>query len=158
MSAASRHGERMSIVRLLAALLVWSVLAACGGFSRSESPPGAAAKGDDESATARTLETLSNSYDELAKLVDRNSGDAVQWAQDDIENLGDWEYRVLELADRKPSTIEAALNEAGDERWEVFWVEMEPGITRFYLKRPAVSYLSRVPLSVLLRTLSGGGQ
>ena len=48
------------------------------------------------------------------------------------------------------------LNALGDERWEVFWIEPAPGGLRVYLKRPSVSYLSRVPLTTLLRLLAIG--
>jgi hypothetical protein len=112
----------------------------------------------DTSARARALEELSGAYDELAALLDRNPGEAVQWAQEDIENLGDWEYRIVEISNLSTSDLEAELNELGNERWEVFWMEsMQPGV-RVYLKRSSVSYLSRLPLSALARLLGNGGE
>jgi hypothetical protein len=108
------------------------------------------------SLTARMVEQLSAVYADLAALIGDNPADAVGWAQEDIENLGDWEYRIVELDERDDAAIETALNALGDERWEVYWVQEGNGGDRFYLKRPSLSYLNRVPLSSLLRMLPGG--
>jgi hypothetical protein len=108
-------------------------------------------------AAQRAVEQLSSAYDELAQLVDRDPGQAVDWAQGDIENLGDWEYRIVEF-DGPAEAIETGLNALGDERWEVYWIEPTHDGVRVYLKRPSISYLSRVPLSDLLRMFGGGGQ
>jgi hypothetical protein len=128
-------------------------LCACGASKRSEPAPDSAP--DEVSATARALERLSSAY---ADLADHDPGEAVQWAQDDFENLGDWEYRVVEFAGLESGSLESELNALGGDRWEVFWVENRgPGV-RVYLKRPAISVLSKIPLSTLLRLLPGGGQ
>lgn len=108
------------------------------------------------SMTARMVEQLSAVYADLAALIGDNPGEAVGWAQDDIENLGDWEYRIVEIDEREDAAIEAALNALGNERWEVYWVTDGNGSAKFYLKRPSLSYLSRVPLSTLFRLLPGG--
>jgi hypothetical protein len=119
----------------------------------------AGAEAEELSAAARALDQLSSAYDDLAALVDRNPGEAVQWAQDDIENLGDWEYRIEEYDAGLPTPdLQAQLNALGEERWEVFWMEATPAGVRVYLKRSSISYLSRLPLSALVRLLSGGGQ
>lgn len=112
----------------------------------------------DPSATARALEELSAAYRSLAGLLDQGSDEAVERVQGDIENLGDWEYRIVELEDDTAEALETELNTLGNERWEVYWVEPQRDGIRFYLKRPSISYLSRVPLSTLLRMLSGAGQ
>ena len=110
------------------------------------------------SRTARALDELSAAYDQLAALVDRNPGEAVDWAQGDIENLGDFEYRIIEF-DRLPADdLETELNALGNERWEVFWMESTAAGVRVYVKRPSISYLSRLPLSTLVRLLSGNAQ
>jgi hypothetical protein len=107
------------------------------------------------SITARMVEQLSAIYADVAALVGDNPAEAVGWAQEDIENLGDWEYRIVEVDERDDAAVEAALNALGDERWEVYWVQDGNGGAKFYLKRPALSYLSRVPLSTLLRIIPG---
>jgi hypothetical protein len=122
-----------------------------------ENPPEAEDAGQ-QSATDRALEELATAYEGLAGLFDQRSGEAVESVQQDIENLGDWEYRIVELPDGLAERQEAALNELGNDRWEVYWVESSPAGIRFYLKRPSVSYLSRVPLSTLVRVLAGAAQ
>jgi hypothetical protein len=113
---------------------------------------------ESQSATDRALEELAAAYEGLSGLLGQRSDEAVDLVQDDIENLGDWEYRIVELEDAPAETLEAQLNLLGDERWEVYWVESGRDGARFYLKRPSISYLSRVPLSTLVRMLAGGGQ
>jgi len=110
------------------------------------------------SMTTRLVEQLSAVYADIAALIGDNPAEAVGWAQEDIENLGDWEYRIVEIDERDDADVEAALNALGNERWEVYWVADGNGSARFYLKRPSLSYLSRVPLSTLLRILPGGAQ
>jgi hypothetical protein len=82
----------------------------------------------------------------------------VDRVQADIENVGDWEYRIVEIPNGPAALQEERLNELGDERWEVYWVQPSGNTVQFYLKRPSISYLSRVPLSTLMRAIPGGGQ
>jgi len=113
---------------------------------------------EEQSATDRALEELSTAYEGLAGLFNQGSGEAVERVQEDIENLGDWEYRIVELPNDSAEMQEQRLNELGNERWEVYWVQPAPDNVRFYLKRPSISYLSRVPLSTLMRVIAGAGQ
>ena len=106
----------------------------------------------------QSLAQLSAAYDELAGRLQDDSGDAIDWAQEDIENLGDWEYRIVSFDAMPAEAIEAELNALGNERWEVYWIEPSADGMRVYLKRPAVSYLSRVPLGAMLRMFGGGTQ
>lgn len=136
------------------------VLAACGAPVGDEAPDtgGEAGEAGESTATSRALEELSAAYEELSGLVDRDPGEAVEWAESDLENLGDFEYRIVEIPDGDAGAIEAELNALGDERWEVFWVQPVDGAaTRYYLKRSSISYLSRLPLSAMLRLFGGGG-
>ena len=41
----------------------------------------------------------------------------------DLENIGDWEYKVIDLTDGCAAAMETTLNELGNDRWEVFWIE-----------------------------------
>lgn len=125
--------------------------AGCGG----EAPQSPAADSPAPSATQRALDELQAKYDELTA---ERLEDPVQWASDDLENIGDWEYRVVDL----PSTasaaeLEAALNELGNDRWELVWVEETSSGRQAIFKRPAVSLLSKIPLSQLGRLLMGSG-
>lgn len=142
------------IVRLGAVGLVVGVCPLDGGAQPAEETTLDPAP----TATQRALDELSKAYESLAGLLDEGSDEAVERVQGDIENLGDWEYRIVELEDAGTEALEADLNALGNERWETFWVESTRDGIRFYLKRPSVSYLSRVPLSTLLRMLATGGQ
>ena len=113
----------------------------------------------DLSATERALAQLSAAYGELAERFGDEPGNAISWAEADIESLGDWEYRVVVLPDGgPPAALEEALNLLGQERWEAYWMESSRDGLRVFLKRPSISFLSRVPLSTLVRMLTGGGQ
>ena len=100
-----------------------------------------------EPATAdRTLEEIRRLYEEA---VNAAPEDPVGWARDDLEKLGDWEYRIVVVTNGDAAATEAQLNELGKERWEVFWVTESASALTFYLKRPARSYLRMLPLSSL---------
>ncbi len=107
------------------------------------------------SAAERALDELQRKYDEL---VQDRLEDPVQWAQDDIENLGDWEYRVEDLPLAAGVDFAAQLNEYGNDRWEVIWLERGQDGYTVIMKRPAVSLLSKIPLSQLGRMVIGGSE
>lgn len=107
---------------------------------------------DEPSTAQRALDELQNKYDELLKdKVDV----PVEWAAEDLENIGDWEYRVVSLSYHSPEELEAQLNEFGNERWEVIWLEEAPGGFLAVLKKPSISYLSKIPISQLGRIVIG---
>lgn len=117
------------------------LLSACGGNP------------DEPSATEKALDQLQEKYDEV---VQDKLEDPMQWAADDLENIGDWEYKVLDIAGDDPELLETTLNELGNDRWEVFWIESEQENFRVMLKRPSKSYLRHIPLSQIGRFVIGG--
>ena len=148
-------GHRLKLKLKLRHTLALTACAAAP-FALAQDPAESPAGPPEPSMTARMVEQLSAVYADLAALVGDNPSQAVGWAQEDIENLGDWEYRIVEIDERDDADVESALNALGDERWEVYWVADGNGGAKFYLKRPSLSYLSRVPLSTLLRIFPGG--
>jgi len=124
----------LSIIALFA-------LAGCGGDP------------DEPSAADRALDELQSKYDELT--TERLDA-PVEWASEDLENIGDWDYKVEELAFTSAADLEQALNAFGDERWEVFWIEQHEAGFLVILKRPSISYLSKLPLSQIGRLVIGG--
>ncbi len=144
---------------LLAAL---TLLTACGGDRSNESAgankpaepaePAQPTEPAEPSVTDRALDGLQRKYDELT-----GDNDPVQWASDDIENIGDWEYKVVDLSAMPILEWEATLNELGDERWEVIWIDATGSDRVAILKRPSVSLISKIPLSQLGRLLIGLG-
>ena len=96
-------------------------------------------------------------YDSAKDAGDMNAGSVTEWLKSDYEGMGDWEYRVIEVSSKDTVMLEAELNEAGAERWEVFWVREGSGNFTFFLKRPKRSYLRSIPLTDLLKLIPGGG-
>ena len=96
---------------------------------------------------SRTEQALEELQRFIAEVRERAPEDPVGWAKEDLERYGDWEYRVVTLADLAADALEQELNELGQERWEVFWVERTDHELSLLLKRPAISYLRAVPLS-----------
>lgn len=124
-----------------AMLLGVFLLAACGGAD------------SDVSTTDSALEELQRKYDELtAGKLD----DPMQWASDDLKRIGDWDYRVVEIGNLEATEFEAALNDFGAERWELVWMDKTLAGHTIVLKRPSVSYLSKIPLSQIGRLVIGG--
>lgn len=79
-----------------------------------------------------------------------------QWIQEDIENMGDWEYMVITLNPDDEERLTEQLNRLGKGRWEVFWVQEKMQGIRFYLKRPVRTYLKNIPVGDLLRAIPTG--
>lgn len=133
----------MARIRLILFSVMAALVVSCG---REPGEP---------SATDEAMAELQRLYEEVK---DKEAEDAVDWAKEDIQKFGDWEYRVVTVADAPPAELEASLNELGSERWEVFWVERSADGLRLFLKRPAKSYLRSLPLSELGKTVTSGGE
>ena len=110
---------------------------------------------DDESEPGvwDEVQRLYQSAKETGERVPKNIYD---WIRQDIENLGDWQYRVVELETSDSKSVEGKLNELGQERWECIWVQPSLKTTRLFLKRPVRSYLTTLPLSQLLKLIPSG--
>ncbi len=140
--------------------------AGCGGGGPGDTAANADDPATDEapSTADRALDELERRYDDLQQRFDDLTGDEldapVEWAAEDLENIGDWEYRVVEVDRLSAEELEAALNELGNERWEVIWIDDSLSGRTIILKRPSISLLSKLPLSALGRRLlrDSGGQ
>ncbi len=145
-------------MRVLLAMLssVWLLATGCSaGSVGAESPP---TPPEDESSVVESLwGEVRALYDRARETGEEVPADIYEWVRRDIENIGDWEYRVELLAvDVSPGTLQATLNELGDDRWEAVWLSESTAGVRVILKRPTRSYLTRMPLAQLLKLLSGG--
>jgi len=83
--------------------------------------------------------------------------DVYEWARQDLQRHGTWDYRLVEVSESPSATIQTTLNELGAERWECIWIEPRGKTLRLFLKRPVRSYLRNLPLSQVLKLLPGGG-
>jgi len=77
-----------------------------------------------------------------------------EWLLKDIENIGDWEYKVVSHGSKDFKALEKDLNELGKERWQCFWVEAAGEEKVFYFKRTKMSYLCKIPAGALLRIIA----
>ena len=82
------------------------------------------------------------------------TGKSKEWVLKDIENIGDWEYKVEAYGAEQAKDMEKKLNELGKERWQCFWVESSKKEKVFYFKRTKMSYLSKVPAGAILRIMT----
>lgn len=110
---------------------------------------------DEVTGVRKAVENLQQQYDEL---IAERGGDPVEWAASDLENLGDWEYRVETLKLVSEEDFAATLNEFGNDRWEVIWLERTPGGFMVIMKKPSISLLSKIPLSQLGRFVIDGSE
>ena len=82
------------------------------------------------------------------------TGKSKEWLLKDIENIGDWEYRVESYGSEQAKEVEKKLNALGKERWQCFWVESNKKQKTFYFKRTKLSYLSKIPTGAILRIMT----
>ena len=106
---------------------------------------------DDPTATAGVWEEVKQLYELAKEAGEKVPADVYEWAKQDLESIGNWKYHIVELTSSDSSGIEERLNELGQDRWECIWVQSLGEKTRFIMKRPSRSYLSRIPLSQIMR-------
>ena len=85
------------------------------------------------------------------------TGKSKEWILKDIENIGDWEYKIQSFGPEQSKEIEKKLNELCKERWQCFWVESSKKEKIFYFKRTRMSYLSKIPTGAILRIMADFG-
>lgn len=113
---------------------------------------GCSNESDNSSVADTALKELQEKYDELKQT---EFDDPATWAADDFENIGDWEYRVLQIPYTSAVQLEEDFNKLGDAKWEVFWIERSNAGFMVILKKPSVSYLSKIPFSQIGRFVIG---
>lgn len=138
----------MSISCRIGAALVLACLGgilACGGSDDGD----AAAEG----GKATTWGEIQRLYEKARHSGEAVPGDAYEWVKQDLERVGDWEYRVLAFDSAADAEVEQQLNEMGRERWECFAVVADGSSLRMLFKRPVESYVGTIPHSDLLRLM-----
>ena len=94
------------------------------------------------------------------KLYDENLGSdktlkskTKNWVKEDIEDIGDWEYKLVAFGDKAHLELEKELNQLGKSRWQCFWVEATGKDKVFYFKRSKISYMHKMPAGDLLEII-----
>ena len=118
-------------------------------------------KADDKSYSEKLKEVyekgLKGAKEKYAETVGDGkelTGKSKEWVLKDIENIGDWEYKVESYGPEQAKEIEKKLNVLGKERWQCFWVESSKKEKVFYFKRTKLSYLSKIPTGAILRIMT----
>ena len=118
-------------------------------------------KADDKSYSEKLKEVyekgLKGAKEKYAETVGDGkelTGKSKEWLLKDIENIGDWEYKVESYDSEQAKEIEKKLNVLGKERWQCFWVESNKKQKTFYFKRTKLSYLSKIPTGAILRIMT----
>ena len=62
------------------------------------------------------------------------SGKSKEWLLKDLQNIGDWEYKIESFDLKNLKDLEIRLNQLGAERWQCFWVEESAKGKLFILK------------------------
>ena len=136
-------------MRLILGLALISILAT--GVAAQDDAP---AEAEAESDIWAEIQAL---YERARETGEQVPGDIADWLKEDLDRIGDWEYRLLSVSSFSDETVEAKLNDLGAERWECFAVLHEGGRTRLFLKRPARSYLKHIPVTDLWKLVPTGG-
>ena len=103
------------------------------------------------------VKVASEKYSETFEEGKDLSGKSKEWLLKDLQNIGDWEYKVESFDLENPKDLEIRLNQLGADRWQCFWVQSKDSNTVFYFKRTKLSYLSKIPTGALLRIMADFG-
>ena len=96
-------------------------------------------------------------YEQAKEAGETAADDVYEWAREDLEAIGDWEYKVQYFANPNHIALEKQLNELGTERWEVVWIDRQGPNLIVTLKRPSHTWLNKLPLGQLLKLAAPGG-
>lgn len=151
-------------MRVAAAILSLLALAACGDDPATEGE-GKAAEAVDRAKSAATrvqdeasrlgaaagesaeqgLEHLTELYQASVQAGDTAATSVYAWIVEDLRKVGAWDYQVVRVDTADDASLSRRLNELGDERWEVLWLEpVAENQARVYVKRRRRSRLQRL--------------
>ena len=142
--------ERASWIERAVPIAVLLMIASCSGPDGNDAP--APAADSEESGLWDEVERL---YEQARETGEKVPGDVYEWLKEDLDHIGDWEYRVIVVNDPAEAQLEATMNELGVERWECFAVVREGDSLHLFFKRPVRSYLKHIPISDLWKLVPG---
>lgn len=95
-------------------------------------------------------------YEQAKAAGETAAEDVYEWAREDLEAIGDWEYKVKYFPNVDHIVFEKKLNELGTERWEVIWIDRQGPNLIVTMKRPSRTWLNKLPLGQLLKVAAPG--
>lgn len=97
--------------------------------------------------------SFEEAYQRYFKTPGELSKESYDWVRKDIENIGAWEYRIetFTLSD----SVTADLNDLGQQRWELIWIQPQGEKFIGVFKRTKRSYLKSLPAKDLMKLLKG---
>ena len=95
-------------------------------------------------------------YEQAKAAGETAAEDVYAWAREDLEAIGDWEYKVKYFPNINHIALEEKLNELGTERWEVVWIDRQGPNLIVTMKRPSRTWLNKLPLGQLLKAVAPG--
>ena len=110
---------------------------------------------DEKSLLDKGKALLDEKVESSKKLLDKKikGSQAKNWVKGDIENIGDWEYKIVAFADKAHPELEKELNQLGESRWQCFWVESAGKDKVFFFKRSKISYMHKMPAGEILEII-----
>jgi hypothetical protein len=94
-------------------------------------------------------------YEQAKQAGETAADDVYEWAREDLEAIGDWEYKVEYVANPNHIALEKKLNELGKERWDVVWIDRQGANLIVTMKRPSRTWLNKLPLGQLIKAAAG---
>ncbi|NND65923.1 MAG: hypothetical protein HKM24_08150 [Gammaproteobacteria bacterium] len=138
-------------VIFLITISIW--LTACDRLPGKQSAP----KADDTSQTESAIEELQKLYSDAKDKVP-SPQQAVEWAKEDVNRYGDWQYKVTLITEQDTSKVETALNEIGRDRWQVFWINETDDGLMIFAKKPVKSILRALPIGEISSGIRGNNE
>ncbi len=90
------------------------------------------------------LEKAKKAYETLSSNGKDLTEETKEWIRQDVGNIGDWEYKIVEINYSDIEQFESKLNSLGKERWECFWITEQGDEILCFFKRPKISYLQKI--------------
>ena len=96
-------------------------------------------------------------YEQAKQSGETAADDVYEWAREDLEAIGDWEYKVEYVSNPNHIALEKKLNALGKERWDVIWIDRQGANLIVTMKRPSRTWLNKLPLGQLIKAAAGAG-
>ena len=127
-----------------------SVSLSCRDSSPAPASPESIGESEVWSEVERLYELAKRKGEEVPK-------DVYEWAKEDVQAIGNWEYKVQYFSNPNHIALENQLNELGKERWDVIWIDRQGPNLIVTMKRPSRTWLNKLPLGQLLKLAAPGG-